>query len=128
MSRLISLGGIVFLKYEIGAGSFQKDFYKVSAVRIVIDDQNPSFRLAAVRPMGSSGGELAAEVSGKKSAAINFCMIHERTLIAGRHALSQVTNHAPIRPRSTPSSGLDTANQNGIISLKEIVSRVTFAV
>ena len=86
-----------------------------------------SRRLAADRPMGSRGGELAAEASGKKSAAINFCMIHERTLIVGRHAQSQVTNHAPMRPRSTPSSGLDTANQNGIISLKEMVSRVTFA-
>jgi hypothetical protein len=40
---LISLGGIVFLQYEIRAGSFQKDFYKVGAIRIVIDDQNPSF-------------------------------------------------------------------------------------
>jgi hypothetical protein len=44
------------------------------------------------------------------------------------HALSQVTNHAPNRPRSTPSSGLDTANQNGIISLNEMVSRATFGV
>jgi len=40
---LISLVGIVFLKYEIGAGSFQENFYKVSAVSIVVDDQNPSF-------------------------------------------------------------------------------------
>jgi hypothetical protein len=43
VGRLISLGGIVFLQYEIRAGSFQKDFYKVRAVRIVIDDQNPWF-------------------------------------------------------------------------------------
>jgi len=43
VSRLIGVSGIVFLKYEIRAGSFQKDFYKVRAVRIIIDDQNPSF-------------------------------------------------------------------------------------
>jgi hypothetical protein len=43
VGRLISLGGIVFLEYEIRAGSFQKDFYEVRAVRIIIDDQNPSF-------------------------------------------------------------------------------------
>jgi hypothetical protein len=43
---LISLGGIVFLQYEIRAGSFQKDFYKVGAIRIVIDDQNPSLSFA----------------------------------------------------------------------------------
>jgi hypothetical protein len=35
--------GIVLLQYEIRAGSFQKDFYEVRAVRIVIDDQDPSF-------------------------------------------------------------------------------------
>jgi len=43
VGRLISVGSIVFLEYEIRAGSFQKDFYKVRAVRIIIDDQNPSF-------------------------------------------------------------------------------------
>jgi hypothetical protein len=43
VGRLISVGGIVFLEYEIRAGSFQKDFYKVRAVRIIIDDQNSSF-------------------------------------------------------------------------------------
>jgi hypothetical protein len=43
VGRLIGVGGIVFLKYEIRAGSFQKDFYEVRAVRIIIDDQNPSF-------------------------------------------------------------------------------------
>ena len=43
VSRLIGLGGIVFLQYEIRAGSFQKNFYKVRAVRIIIDDQNPPF-------------------------------------------------------------------------------------
>jgi hypothetical protein len=43
VGRLISVGGIVFLEYEIRAGSFQKNFYKVRAVRIIIDDQSPSF-------------------------------------------------------------------------------------
>jgi hypothetical protein len=43
VGRLIGVSGIVFLEYEIRAGSFQKDFYKVRAVRIVIDNQNPSF-------------------------------------------------------------------------------------
>ena len=43
VGRLINLGWIVFLQYEIRPGSFQEDFYKVRAVRIIIDDQNPSF-------------------------------------------------------------------------------------
>ena len=47
MRRLIGLGGIVFLQYQIRAGPFQKDFYEVRAVRIVIDDQNPSFSLGS---------------------------------------------------------------------------------
>jgi hypothetical protein len=44
------------------------------------------------------------------------------------HALSQVTNHAPSKPVRTPSSGLETANQNGITSLNGSASRVGFAV
>src|SRR4030095_3886510 len=40
---LISFGGIVLLEDEIRAGSFQKNLYKMRAVSIVIDDQNPSF-------------------------------------------------------------------------------------
>lgn len=44
------------------------------------------------------------------------------------HALSQVTNHTPSRPIRTPSSGLETANQNGITSLNGSASRVGFAV
>jgi hypothetical protein len=43
VGRLISLAGIVFLQDQIRARSFQKDFYKVRAIRIVIDDQNPPF-------------------------------------------------------------------------------------
>jgi hypothetical protein len=43
------------------------------------------------------------------------------------HMLSEVTNHAPSKPIRTPISGLETANQNGIISLNGIASRLTFA-
>src|SRR5215831_10923550 len=107
---------------------FQKDFYNLRVVRIVIDDQNPSFSLVADSETGSSGGESPPEASGRKSAAFNFCIIHQCTLVTECHALSQLTNHAPIKPRSTPSSGLDTANQNGIISLNEMVPRARFAV
>jgi hypothetical protein len=99
----------------------------VRAVRIVIDDQNPSF-LVAESETGPSGGESAPEASGRKSAAFNFASSMNAQLVPECHALSQVTNHAPIRPRSTPSSGLDTANQNGIISLNEMVPPATFAV
>ena len=42
---LVRLCGIVFLKHQIWAGSFEKDFYKMCAVRIVIDNQDPSFSL-----------------------------------------------------------------------------------
>jgi len=41
-----------------------------------------------------------------------------------RYVLSQVTNHAPSKPMSTPISGLETANQNGITSLNGIVPRL----
>jgi hypothetical protein len=59
VGRLISVGGIVFLEYEIRAGPFQKDFYEVRAVRIIIDNQDPSFPLSAEPETGSSGGESA---------------------------------------------------------------------
>src|SRR5262249_31787979 len=114
--RLIRLGGIVFLQYEIRAGPFEKDPYEVRAVSVVIDDQNPSFSFGCSAGDRIHGGESAPEASGQES-AINFYVIHQCRLVMGCHALSQVTNHAPIRPRSTPSSGLDTANQNGITSL-----------
>src|SRR5206468_8272765 len=55
-------------------------------------------------------------------------LVNVYELQGSRHALSQVTNHAPSKPRSIPSSGLDTANQNGITSLNGIVSPSTFAV
>lgn len=41
--RLMGVGIMVFLQHEIWTGSFQKDFYEVRAVRIIIDDQNPPF-------------------------------------------------------------------------------------
>ncbi len=44
-----------------------------------------------------------------------------------RYVLSHVTNHAPNKPMRTPISGLETADQNGISSLNEIVSRLAFA-
>jgi hypothetical protein len=47
---------------------------------------------------------------------------------AVHHALSQVTNHAPNNPMSTPISGLEMANQNGTTSLNAIASRLTFTV
>ena len=65
---------------------------------------------------------------GNKSAAINFCMIHECTLVKGCHALSQVTNHAPNKAMITPIRGLETANQNGITSLNGMASGATIAV
>jgi hypothetical protein len=85
VSRLISLGGIVLLEDEIRARSFQKDFYKVRAVRIVIDDQNPSFFLVAEPETGSSGGEPAPEASGRKSAAFTFASS------MNAHSLGKVT-------------------------------------
>ena len=44
------------------------------------------------------------------------------------HALSQVTNHAPSKPKSTPSSGLETANQKEITSLNGMAPRGIAAV
>jgi hypothetical protein len=75
VGRLISVGGIVFLKYEIRAGSFQKDFYEVCAVRIIIDDQNGRFPASAEPETGSGRGESAPDARGKKSASSNFFMI-----------------------------------------------------
>ena len=75
MGRLIGVGGIVFLEYEIRAGSFQKDFYKVCAVRIIIDDQNPSFSCVCWARDGIRRGESVPDAGGKKSASSNFFMI-----------------------------------------------------
>src|SRR5437762_3400183 len=59
---------------------------------------------------------------------ISSLLVNVYELQGSRHALSQATNHAPSKPRSIPSSGLDTANQNGITSFNGIVSPSTFAV
>src|SRR5262245_30096143 len=107
---------------------FQKDFYRCLQFESSSTIRIRRFSLVAEPETGSSGDESAPKASGRKSTAFNFCIIHARTLVTGCYALSQVTNHAPISPRSTPSSGLDTANQNGIISLNEMIPRATFAV
>jgi hypothetical protein len=84
--------------------------------------------LAAESETGSTEGESVPATRGNKSAAINFCMIHECTLVKGCHALSHVTHHAPNKPMITPISGLETANQNGITSLNGMASGATIAV
>jgi hypothetical protein len=79
----------------------------VTVVRIIVDDQNASFCFAR-----RVGDRLEWNAHG-----VRDC-----------HMLSEVTNHAPSRPIRTPISGLETANQNGIISLNGIASRLRFAV
>src|SRR5262249_25968505 len=73
------------------------------------------------------GGE-SPRVREKKTVSV-VSMIEECALSSAIcHVLSQVTNHAPSKPIRTPSSGLDTANQNGIISLSGIAWRLTLPI
>ena len=60
----------------------------------------------------------------EKSVWSDFFRIDE-TPIAFRdyHMLIQATNHAPSNPIRTPISGLETANQKGIVCLNEIALR-----
>jgi hypothetical protein len=94
VGRLISLGGIVFFEYEIRAGSFQKDFYKVRAVRVIIDDQNPSFSFGAEPATASSGGESVPATRGKKSAANNFFTIYQSVWTSGKSSRAE-PSHEP---------------------------------
>ena len=99
---------------------FQEILYKMRALASSSTIRIRPFPFGAVPETVSRGGESAPEAREKKSH--QFCMIHNCTLPTGCHALSQLTNHAPSKPTSAPSSGLDTANQNGITSLNGIVS------
>ena len=95
----------------------------MGAVRIVIYDQNPSFASSARdgiqrRRFGAAAGRNLLRI-------ISSRFVKASGLPGSRHALSQVINHAPNNPTSMPTSGLNTANQNGINSCNEIASSST---
>ena len=57
-----------------------------------------------------------------------FTLGEMRPAFRDDQTLIHATNHAPSNPMRTPINGLNTANQNGIVSLKGIASLRTFSV
>src|SRR5262245_24137635 len=83
-------------------------------------------RSLSYTPAYCSDRQVLVRVSDRLFSWRDVCRVDSPP--GSHHALSQVTNHAPSKPKSTPSNGLEMANQKGIASLNKTAPRATLAV